>query len=139
MKNQNLRRGGAIVPLSEDEERILSQIEKTLYEQDPASAQRIRTTTLPRYLARNCRWAAAGFVAGLVVLLVSFSTSWVIGVCGFAIMTASAIVFTQNLRKMGRHGWQQLTKTMRNAKVNDVVGDTTRRLRRRFGDDSDRS
>ncbi|MHB8504471.1 MAG: DUF3040 domain-containing protein [Acidimicrobiales bacterium] len=128
------------MPLSEHERRILNQIEQRLYEQDPASAERISSTTLPRYLARNCRWATLGFLAGLVVLVVSFSTSWLLGVCGFAIMVASALVFTQNLRKMGRHGWQQLSSSLRDRSVGDVVGDTGRRLRRRFGEgrDSDR-
>ncbi|HET9071418.1 MAG TPA: DUF3040 domain-containing protein, partial [Acidimicrobiales bacterium] len=62
------------MPLSEDENRILNQIEQRLYAEDPASAERISATTLPRYLARNCGWAALGFVAGLVVLLVGFTT-----------------------------------------------------------------
>ncbi len=125
------------MPLSDHEKRILNQIEQRLYQQDPASAERISSTTLPRFLARNCRLAAVGFVAGLIVLLVSFSTSWFLGVCGFAIMVGSALVFTQNLRKMGRHGWSQLSSSFRDRSVGDVVGDTGRRLRRRFGEGRD--
>jgi len=125
------------VPLSEEEERILRQIEQDLRRQDPASAQRLGTTTLVGYFRRRCRWAALGFAAGLVVLLASFAVSWFLGIVGFAIMTASAIVFTQSARKIGRHGWQQMTRTVRERNVNDVVGDTTRRLRRRFGDGGD--
>jgi hypothetical protein len=52
-------------------------------------------------------------------------------------MTAAAVVFTQNLRKMGRHGWQQLSTNVRVRSVGDVMGDTGRRLRRRFGDGPD--
>jgi hypothetical protein len=122
-----------IVPLSEDEQRILNQIERTLYEQDPASAQRIESTTLVRYLARNCRLSALGFLVGLAVLVASFAVSWVLGLAGFVIMVASAVVFTQNARKVGRHGWQQITQGVRERSFDDVVGDTTRRLRRRFG------
>lgn len=123
------------MPLSEDEERILHQIEQGFYTNDPQSARRIEETTLPRYLGRNCRWAAAGFVLGLVVLLASFASSWILGIVGFVIMVVSAIVFTQNLRKMGRHGWSQLTKSVQEGRVNDVLGDTGRRLRRRFGNE----
>jgi hypothetical protein len=125
------------VPLSDDEERILKQIESELYRQDPESARRIGTTTLTRYLARNCRWSAAGFLLGLVVLVFSFAVSWVLGLVGFAIMVACALVFTQNLRKMGRHGWQQVTQSVRERSVGDVMGDTTRRWRRHFGDERD--
>ena len=54
---------------------------------------------------------------------------------GFFIMVGAAIVFTQNLRKMGRHGWNQLNKTVKEHNVNDMLGDTGRRLRRRFGNE----
>lgn len=126
------------MPLSEDEKRILNQIEQRLYEQDPASAERISSTTLSRYLARNCKWATVAFVAGLVVLVVGFSSSWFVGVVGFGIMVAAAFVFTRDLRRMGRHGWQQLASGVKDGSVGGVVGDTGRRIRRRFGDGQER-
>jgi hypothetical protein len=71
-------------------------------------------------------------VAGLVILMVSFASSVWLGAFGFGVMLVSAIVFTQNLRKMGRAGWQQMTEQMRSHSVNDVLGDTRRKLRERF-------
>jgi Protein of unknown function (DUF3040) len=120
------------VPLSEDEQRILHEIERRFYEHDPEYAKSIESTTLYRSLGRNCKWAALGFVAGLVILLVSFASSVLLGAFGFGVMLVSAIVFTQNLRKMGRAGWQQMTEQMRSHSMNDVLGDTRRRLRERF-------
>jgi hypothetical protein len=120
------------VPLSEDEQRILHEIERRFYEHDPEYAKSIESTTLYRSLGRNCKWAAVGFVAGLVILMVSFASSVWLGAFGFGVMLVSAIVFTQNLRKMGRAGWQQMTEQMRSHNVNDVLGDTRRRLRERF-------
>jgi hypothetical protein len=120
------------VPLSEDEQRILHEIERRFYEHDPEYAKSIESTTLYRSLGRNCKWAALGFVAGLVILMVSFASSVWLGAFGFGVMLVSAIVFTQNLRKMGRAGWQQMTEQMRSHSVNDVLGDTRRRLRERF-------
>jgi uncharacterized protein (DUF697 family) len=120
------------VPLSEDEQRILHEIERRFYEHDPQYAKSIESTTLYRALGRNCKWATLGFVAGLVILLVSFASSVWLGAFGFAVMLVSAIVFTQNLRKMGRAGWQQMTHQMRSHSVNDMLGDTRRRLRERF-------
>ena len=90
------------MPLSEDEQRILHEIERRFYEHDPEYAKSIESTTLYRSLGRNCKWAALGFIAGLVVLLVSFASSVLLGAFGFGVMLVSAIVFTQNLRKMGR-------------------------------------
>ena len=124
------------VPLSEDEQRILHEIEQRFYANDPERAKRISSSTLPRYLARNCRWAALGFVVGLVVLLASFATSWLVGVFGFVVMLVSAIALTQNLRKMGRHGWQQLTETVKARNANDTWSDARERLRKRFGGDA---
>ncbi|MHB1535185.1 MAG: DUF3040 domain-containing protein [Acidimicrobiales bacterium] len=123
------------MPLSEDEQRILHEIEQKFYAHDPESAKRIGSTTLPRYLARNCRWGALIFLLGLAVLLISFASSWILGIFGFVLMLAGAIVFTQNLRRMGQHGWQQLSALMRQRDVPGVIGDTQERLRRRFGRD----
>jgi len=124
--------GCRAVPLSEDEQRILHEIERRFYEHDPEYAKSIESNTLYRSLGRNCKWAALGFVAGLVILLVTFATSFWLGGFGFGAMLVSAIVFTQNLRKMGRAGWQQVTEQMRSHNFNDVLGDTRRRLRERF-------
>jgi predicted outer membrane lipoprotein len=120
------------VPLSE---RILNEIERGFYRHDPRSAKRISGTTLPRYLARNCRWALLGFIGGLIILLVSFASSWILGLVGFGVMTAMAIVFVQNMRRMGRHGWQQLTSNLDRRGFAERYGETTKRLRRRLGDD----
>ena len=123
------------MPLNENEERILHEIERRFYANDPESAHRIGSTTLPRYLARNCKWSALGFLAGLVVLLVGFASSWVVGVFGFVVMLASAIVLTRNLRRMGQHGLQQLNGSMKGRRFNEAVDDAARRFRRRFGSD----
>lgn len=121
--------------LNENEERILHEIEQRFYAHDPESARRIGSTTLPKYLARNCRWAALGFLAGLIVLLVGFASSWIVGIFGFVVMLASAIILTHNLRLMGRHGLRQLAASMRARNFNESVDDALRRLRRRFGHD----
>jgi len=118
------------VPLSEDEQRILSEIERRFYESDPKTAHQLSTTTLYRHAGRNCKWATFGFVAGLVLLLVSFASSLVLGVAGFGVMLASAFVFERNLRKMGRASWQEMTEAMRAR--GSPFGDTGKRLRERF-------
>src|ERR1700722_16476660 len=96
--------GGSELPLNENEQRILHEIEKRFHAEDPESARRLGSTTLPGYLARNCKRAALGFVAGLVILLVAFASSWILGVLGFLVMVVSAVVLIHNLHRMGRFG-----------------------------------
>ncbi len=126
------------MPLNEDEQRILAEIERQFHAQDPDSAKRISSTTLQRYLARNSRWAAAGFIVGLVILLVAFASSWIIGIFGFLIMVASAVVLIQNLRKISRLGLEQVSRSINSRKLSETMDDFGKRLRRRFdrGDDA---
>lgn len=121
------------MPLNENEERILAEIERQFHASDPESARRIASTTLQRYLARNCKWAAVGFVAGLVILLAAFASSWVLGIFGFLVMVASAVVLIQNLHKMSRLGLEQMSRSMSARNLNQAVEDFSRRLRRRLG------
>ena len=125
------------MPLSEDEQRILHEIERSFYENDPAFAKGVSQTTLYRHAGRNLKFSALGFVAGLVVLIVSFASSLVLGMIGFLAMLGSAFVFERNLRKMGKAGWEQWTKGMRDRNIGDVLGSTRSRLRDRFRRDDD--
>ncbi|HEX2039490.1 MAG TPA: DUF3040 domain-containing protein [Acidimicrobiales bacterium] len=125
------------MPLSEDEQRILHEIERSFYENDPAFAKGVSQTTLYRHAGRNLKFSALGFVTGLVVLLVSFASSLVLGMAGFLAMLGSAFVFERNLRKMGRAGWEQWTKSVRDRNIGDMLGNTRSRLRDRFRRDDD--
>jgi hypothetical protein len=123
---------GVAVPLSEDEQRILSEIEQHLYASDPRLVREVSSTTVYRHAGRNLKWAAVGFVGGLVVMLATFTTSLVLAFAGFLGMLASAILFERNLRKMGRAGWRQWTDSMRATGVRDRLGSAGDSLRDRF-------
>jgi hypothetical protein len=120
------------VPLSEDEQRILQEIEQQFYEHDPHLAREVGSTTLYKHAGRNLKWAALGFVAGFALLIASFASSLVLGFAGFLVMLVCAFVFERNLRKLGRAGWQQMTETMRAGNLREYFGDAGNRLRRRF-------
>ncbi|MBW3669342.1 MAG: DUF3040 domain-containing protein [Actinobacteria bacterium] len=125
------------MPLSEDEQRILHEIERSFYENDPAFARGVSQTTLYRHAGRNLKYAAAGFVVGLIVLITSFAWSLVLGLVGFLAMLGSAFVFERNLRKMGKAGWEQMTQSMREKGIGDAFGSTRTRLRDRFRRDEE--
>lgn len=101
------------MPLSEDEQRILSQIEQQLYQSDPALAREVGSTTVYTHATRNVWWSILGFVVGLAVMVLTLSTSFVLAFGGFAIMLAAALYFERNARRLGKAGLQQLSQSMR--------------------------
>ena len=100
------------MPLSEHEQRILAELEDSLVRQDPQFAERVRSETVYRHAGRYCKWAAVGFVAGVAILVAFYSQSVPVGLLGVAIMFASAVVFERNLRRMGKAGWHDLTRSL---------------------------
>ena len=120
------------MPLSEDEQRILHEIERSFYENDPAFARGVSETTLYRHAGRNAKYGLLGIVAGLVFLVATFATSLVLGMIGFLVMLGSVIVLERNLRKMGKAGWETVTQSVRDRGIGDVLGSTRKRLRDRF-------
>ena len=125
------------MPLNEDEERILAEIERQFHATDPDSAKRISNTTLQRYLARNCKLALLGFFVGLVILLAAFASSWILGVFGFLVMVTSAVFLIQNLHKMSRLGLEHVSRSIGGQNLNQALEDFSRRLRRRLGHEDD--
>ena len=84
------------MPLSDEEARLLHQLEQSLAAEDPDFASTLRGS---KFMARNRRVAvlsALGFIAGLVVMFagVVSKLTW-LGVIGFLLMVGTAFVFTQ--------------------------------------------
>lgn len=87
------------MPLSEEELRMLEQMERALVEEDPKLASALRGTAFRR--AQQRRAAAAGVVfAGGIALLMTGVVSglWAVGIIGFVVMLASATVGLNALR-----------------------------------------
>jgi DUF3040 family protein len=101
------------VPLSEHEQRILAELEDSLTRQDPSFAERVRSETVYRHAGRYCKWSAVTFVLGVVILVAFYSESVFAGLFGVAVMFASAAVFERNLRRMGKAGWHDITRSLR--------------------------
>jgi len=120
------------VPLSEDEERILHEIEQQLHATDPQLVREVSSTTLYRHAGRNLKWATLGFVAGLVFMVMTFTASIWLGVLGFLGMLGSALAFERNLRKMGKAGWRQISQNVGASNVRDYFGNAQQRMRDKF-------
>lgn len=120
------------MPLSEDEQRILQQIEAQLYESDPALAREVATTTLYSHAFRNIKLALLGFVAGVAIMILTLSVSFLLAFCGFLVMLGSALFAERNARKLGRAGLEQMAQSMRGGGIRDYFGSTSQRMRDRF-------
>jgi hypothetical protein len=123
------------VPLSEDEQRILSEIEQRLYESDPHLAREVSSTTVYTRSIRGMKWTALGFFAGIAMLLGTLSVSYVLAFIGFLVMLASALAFERNARHLGKTGIQQITQGR--GDVRDGLGSFGQRMRERFRRDAD--
>jgi len=120
------------MPLSEDEQRILNQIEQQFYESDPAFARGVSQTTLYSHAFRNLKWATFGFVVGLAFLLATLSVSFWLSFTGFLVMLGTAFLFERNARKLGRAGLQQVTQSIRAGGLRSAFGNAGDRVRSRF-------
>lgn len=76
--------------LNEQEQKILDEIERQLYEDDPKLAEMVARAVRGGPDRWKMRLAVSVFVLGAVVMFVSFPRSWVIAGAGFLIMVASA-------------------------------------------------
>jgi hypothetical protein len=81
------------VPLSEEELRLLEQMERALVAEDPKLASTMRGATLRATARRRALIAAIVFVLGIAVLMTGAVTQLIpVGIVGFVVMLASAYV-----------------------------------------------
>lgn len=120
------------MPLSEDEQRILSEIEQQLYETDPALAREVSSTTVYSHAFRNLKWATAAFFVGVGFMIFTLQIHYLVAFAGFVMMLASAFFFERNLRRLGRVGLEQMTQNVRGVGVRDYFGSTGEKMREKF-------
>lgn len=121
------------MPLSEDEQRILQEIEAHLYESDPALVQQVEETTVYRHGARMIKWGVLLFLGGLALLVLSFASNLLLGFAGFLVMLWAAFLIERSVRRVGKAGLQSLASSMKVTSLRDAFE------RRRRGGDGDNS
>jgi hypothetical protein len=83
------------------------------------------------------KWAVLGFVAGLVLMLFTFTSVLALGVVGFLIMLFCLLVIERNARKIGRAGLESLTGNIRGGALKGMFGNAGQRWRERWQRDDD--
>jgi DUF3040 family protein len=93
------------VPLSDHEQRLLEQIERALYAEDPKFASAVRSTDLRTHYRRRLVRAAVGVIIGIGILVAGivanpFPSSYLVfGVAGFLVMFGSALYGVTSWRR----------------------------------------
>ena len=121
------------MPLSDEEQKILREIEAQLNATDPGLVEQVSRNTLYRHSARVIRWAALGLLGGLILLVFTFASNTLVGALGFVVMLACALVIERHVRKLGRHGLETLTGGWKaSGGLRGVFGDRGQKWRERF-------
>ncbi len=126
------RRTEDLVPLSDDEQRILHQIEKEFYDSDPEFAREVSETTLYRHALRNIKWAVIIAVMGLVGVVAALQVHFGLAFVAFLTIFVCAVVIERNLRKMGKAGFQKVTGQVRSGQIRANMGGLSERMRNRM-------
>jgi hypothetical protein len=89
------------VPLSEHEQRLLDQIERALYAEDPKFATTVRSTDLRTHMRRRIIRMVVLFVIGFVMMLVGVIVSTIaVSVAGFVIALAAMLLGANAYKRM---------------------------------------
>ena len=87
------------MPLSDREQKILAEIERHFYEEDPALARAVRN--IDRSPRTRLRLPLVGAICGLVIIGATFTASTWLALIGFALLVVSATYVVQAIRARG--------------------------------------
>ena len=124
------------MPLSEHEQRLLEQIERALYAEDPKFASTVRGKGLGKPTRRRRLQGAAIFVVGLVLLVVGVAVRqlWlgnlpVLSIVGFLAMLGGAVLAVTSI---GSGGQSAEGKSSTGKERGGFTNRMEERFRRRF-------
>jgi hypothetical protein len=89
------------MPLDDHEQKILAEIERQFYEEDPELARAVRDISRPSRV--GIRLAVLGVIAGLAIVIGFFTTRTLVAILGFALLVVSATALVTGIRA---RGWQ---------------------------------
>ena len=126
------------MPLSEDEQRILQEMEQKLFEHDRPFAHRVHAQSAkvdrvrdPHAVGLPLRSAGVIFTAGFLLLLFSFQSSLLLATLGFLLMFLAAVMFGRRLHG-GKKSHPLEASSNPTSSGNAEFAESLRRLRSRF-------
>lgn len=91
------------MPLDDREQRILAEIERQFYEEDPALAHAVRTGG--RSGRFGIRLPLLGVLMGVALILATFTSVTWLALVGFVVLVVSATALVQGIRVRGGFHW----------------------------------
>ncbi|ARP69799.1 DUF3040 domain-containing protein [Streptomyces pluripotens] len=105
------------MPLSEHEQRMLEQMERALYAEDPKFASALEGSGLRTYTRRRVYQAVAGFLVGIALLMAGVVAQLIlVSVVGFLVMLGCAVLAVTGWRKAPKPGEQPAGPARRQAR-----------------------
>lgn len=120
------------MPLSEEEQRILQEMEQKLYEHDREFVDRVNHGSHRLEAAKGAKWSVVGFVAGFTLLLWTFRFSVALGAVGFLIMLVCSLLFAHHVRQASSAPSRPAGRVRAQAFAGELTA-MRRRIRSRFG------
>ncbi|WP_406287379.1 DUF3040 domain-containing protein [Embleya sp. NBC_00896] len=127
------------MPLSEHEQRMLEQMERALYAEDPKFATALEAAGMRRHTRRRTVQAILGFLLGIVLLMTGMMVQQIwVSVIGFLAMLGGALLAVTGWRRGpataaagegGGASGRGATPRRRKAKVMNRIEDRWRRRR----------
>lgn len=90
--------------LSEQERKLLEQLEASLMADDPKFAETLRGDSHFRIHRRRATLAGLGFVAGLIILIGGMQVHPLVSVLGFLAMLVAAIIGISSWQRVSNEG-----------------------------------
>lgn len=95
------------MPLSEHEQRMLEQMERALYAEDPKFATALEGSGLRTYTRRRVYQAVVGFLVGIALLMAGMVAQQIwVSVVGFLVMLGCAVLAVTGWRRAPKPGEQ---------------------------------
>ncbi|MHB1138258.1 MAG: DUF3040 domain-containing protein [Microthrixaceae bacterium] len=120
------------MPLSEDEQRILGEIEANLRASDPDLARQVGSTTVYTESVRRLKWGIVAFIAALVASILLLGVNYLLAFAGFLAVFAAAIFIEANARRLGRAGMNEATQALRGGGLKDYFNNAGSKARDRL-------
>jgi hypothetical protein len=104
------------VALSDDEQRILREIEDQL-KSDEKFASAVSSSGLYRHSARRVWWSSLGMLVSLLGIVFALQVHYLLAFAAFVAMLGCALAIERQLRLIGRAGVQDLAQKMPKPRV----------------------
>lgn len=87
------------MPLDDREQKILAEIERQFYQDDPELAAAVRN--IDRSRSFGIKLPLLGLIGGLAIVVAFFTSQTLVALAGFTLMVVSATALVHELRRRG--------------------------------------